>query len=217
MSKPKLTYFPIPGRAGPIRLAAYVGGVDIEDERIPHPVFGERKAAGAFPLGSVPVIEVNGQVYCQSAAILRYIGKLGGLYPSDPLEALAVDQVIDTLAEVGDLLTPSMREEDQEKKLAARKELVENPLKLPKFFGAVNKWAANGHIVGGKLTIADLNIFGIILFFTSGRLDGIDTTWLPTTFPNIAKTAELVKAHPKVAEYLAKEQAAAAAAAAASK
>jgi len=209
MSKPKLTYFPIPGRAGPIRLAFAYGGVDFEDERIPHPEFGARKAAGAFPLGSVPVLEVNGTVYCQSTAILRYAGKLSGLYPEDPLEALAVDQVIDTVAEASDLLGPSMREENQEKKLEMRKELVEH--KLPKFFAAVNKWVSNGYVAGNKLSIADLLVFGVFVHFTSGRLDGIDVAWLPTNYPNIAKTAQLVKSDPKLTDFLAKEAAAMAA------
>lgn len=35
----------------------------------------------------------------QSNAIMRYVGKLGGLYPSDPVEALEVDLVIDTVEE----------------------------------------------------------------------------------------------------------------------
>jgi len=201
MSKQKLVYFASPGRAAAIRLAAHVGGLDFEDERIQHPEFVTRKEAGEFPLGSVPVWEVNGQVFAQSQAILRYVGKLTGLYPTDPLEALYVDQVLDTIAEVIDLLGPSFREQDQDKKLAMRKDLVDN--KAPKFLAALNKWSASGHIVGGKITIADINLFGLYGAFTSGILDGIDVAWLPTNYPNIAKLGESVKSNPKVAEALA--------------
>jgi glutathione S-transferase len=41
----------------------------------------------------VPVLEVGGVVYCQSNAILRYVGKLAKLYPEDPVLALRADMV----------------------------------------------------------------------------------------------------------------------------
>ncbi len=44
----------------------------------------------------------------QSNAIMRYVGKLGGLYPSDPVEALEVDLVIDTVEEVTKFLVYTM-------------------------------------------------------------------------------------------------------------
>jgi hypothetical protein len=40
----------------------------------------------------------------QSNAIMRYVGKLGGLYPSDPIEAMEVDTVIDTVEEAAKFL-----------------------------------------------------------------------------------------------------------------
>ena len=48
----------------------------------------------------------------QSNAIMRYVGKLNagssGLYPTDPLEALKVDMVIDTVEEATKFLTYSL-------------------------------------------------------------------------------------------------------------
>jgi len=210
MSKPKLTYFPFGGRAETIRLALFIGGIDFEDERIPPPEFGARKAAGAFPLGAIPVLEVNGTVYCQSMAILRYAGKLTGLYPTDPLEALAVDQILDTTAEIGALISPSIREQDADKKLALRKELVENADKLPKFLAGLNKLTGTGNYVAGdKLTIADLALVSSWNFLASGRLDGVDPAWVAAAAPNVAKLATAAKALPKIAEFFAKEAAAA--------
>lgn len=43
-------------------------------------------------LGQFPVLDVNTSVVVsQSAAILRYVGILGELYPSDEVDALEID------------------------------------------------------------------------------------------------------------------------------
>lgn len=49
---------------------------------------------GKYPFGSVPVLEVDGVTYAQSVGILRYVGRLGGLYPDAPLAGLAIDQIV---------------------------------------------------------------------------------------------------------------------------
>ena len=38
----------------------------------------DMNAAGKYPFGSVPVLEVDGVTYAQSVGILRYVGRLGG-------------------------------------------------------------------------------------------------------------------------------------------
>ena len=40
--------------------------------------------------GSVGLFQMDGADYTQSTALLRYAGRLGGLYPEDPLAALKV-------------------------------------------------------------------------------------------------------------------------------
>jgi glutathione S-transferase len=98
------------GRAEPIRLAFHIGGVAFEDERLPFPEFGAKKAAGVFKngarcrdphvictdvcahTGSVPVLYVGDYQLAQSNAILTYAGTVAGkgLVPSDALEAAKV-------------------------------------------------------------------------------------------------------------------------------
>ncbi|TMW63434.1 hypothetical protein Poli38472_002375 [Pythium oligandrum] len=51
------------------------------------------------PMGKMPILEVDGTPYTQSMAIVRYAGCLSGLYPADPLDALKVDSVLETLVE----------------------------------------------------------------------------------------------------------------------
>jgi glutathione S-transferase len=56
-------------------------------------------------MGYMPTLRLdNGKVFSQSRAIARYACKLGGeaapLYPSDPEEAMAVDEVLDMADEL---------------------------------------------------------------------------------------------------------------------
>mmetsp|Transcript_946 Transcript_946/g.2153 ORF Transcript_946/g.2153 Transcript_946/m.2153 type:complete len:150 (-) Transcript_946:117-566(-) len=39
-------------------------------------------------------------MHCQSVALARYAGKLGGFYPEDPVQALIVDEAIESLNEL---------------------------------------------------------------------------------------------------------------------
>eukprot|EP00040_Diaphanoeca_grandis_P005180 m.31733 g.31733 ORF g.31733 m.31733 type:complete len:239 (+) comp16504_c0_seq1:78-794(+) len=92
----KLHYFNIPGKAEPIRLACAYSGLKLDDVRLTFPEFSAKKESGFFKLGQVPCLEVDGKhQLVQSAAILRFIGKLGGLYPTDDLEAALVDTLLD--------------------------------------------------------------------------------------------------------------------------
>ncbi|MDH3845144.1 MAG: glutathione S-transferase N-terminal domain-containing protein, partial [Myxococcales bacterium] len=94
MPKLKLTYFDIHGgRAEPARLAMYIGGVDFEDNRISFQQFGD--ARSGFPFNRVPMLEIDGIELSQCNAILRYVGKLAGLSPTDPLQAAFCDEVMD--------------------------------------------------------------------------------------------------------------------------
>jgi glutathione S-transferase len=204
MSKPKLTYFGFPGRAEPIRLAFYIGGIDYENETLDFPAFGAKKAAGAFPLGSVPVLELNGEQFCQSNALLRYAGRLTNLYPTEPVEALRVDQVLDTCEEMMAHVAPTIRTQDDAERKRMREDLLANV--FPKYEKALNKWSEAGNVVPGKFTIGDLAIFAVTTFLTSGRLDHIPVEYFKNACPNCVTLAEKVKENPKVQEYYANKK-----------
>jgi prostaglandin-H2 D-isomerase / glutathione transferase len=59
------------------------------------------------------VLTVDGETVAQSAAILRYAGKLSGLYPLNYIEAAKCDAVLDSIADMGSKLRPSMLEKDE--------------------------------------------------------------------------------------------------------
>lgn len=95
--KLKLFYFNIPGKGEAIRLACAYGGVPLDDFRMHSDDFHELKVSGKLAFGQVPALEVNGEsMLFQSAAIMRYIGKLAGLYPTDDdLYAAKIDMIVD--------------------------------------------------------------------------------------------------------------------------
>jgi glutathione S-transferase len=55
------------------------------------------KADGKLAFGQLPALEVeDGRIICQSAAILRFVGRYAGLYPNDDFVAAAIiDSLMD--------------------------------------------------------------------------------------------------------------------------
>lgn len=178
----RLRYFPFPGRAGPIRDTLRLGGIPFTDEHVPPEQFRGRRAQGEFPFGGLPVLDVTtptGKVCsAQSNAILRFAGRLSGLYPvDDPMQALKVDEALDLGEDINCLMGPSLHEQDSARKLAMRKQLAEETLpECARYFERL--LVANGstgYIVGHGLSVADLKLYWILDWLTSGILDGIPT------------------------------------------
>ena len=94
------TYFDFHGgRAEPVRLALHIGGIPFEDQRFTFSEFAEvRKST---PFGQVTTLMVDGVQVTQCDSILRYAGKLAGLYPLDAFQALLCDGVMYVVEEVG--------------------------------------------------------------------------------------------------------------------
>jgi hypothetical protein len=91
----------------PVGPDAKTGGLDTEPGREPVQLspddskaldFDER-SEGLLPFGQVPVVEIDGAVYAQSNALLRYIGRRAGLYP-DGVDQLRCDIVLEAIADI---------------------------------------------------------------------------------------------------------------------
>jgi glutathione S-transferase len=181
----RLRYFPFTGRAEPIRDALRIGHIDFVDEHLSFEQFQQCRAAGEFPFGGLPVLVVETSegdlCVAQSNAILRFSGRLAGLYPvDDSLQALKVDEALDVGEDINCLIGPSLHEQDVERKMTMRKELAEEtlPFWLACFERLLVANGSTGFITGHSLTVADLKLYWIIDWLTSGMLDGIPTSLL---------------------------------------
>jgi len=181
----RLRYFPFPGRAAAIRDALRIGRVAFDDTHVQPDRFQEQKVAGELPFGSLPVLDVethDGMVSAaQSNAILRFAGRMAGLYPIvDPVRALKVDEALDLGEDLYHVIAPSIEEPDAERRLAMRRVLAEET--LPRWAGFLERLlVANGRtgfVVGEDLTVADLKLYWVADKLTNGTLDGIPKSLL---------------------------------------
>ena len=176
----RLRYLEFPGRAQAIRDTLQIGHIDFVDEHLSYDQFRDCRATGEFPFGGIPVLVIETsagkQCVAQSNAILRFAGRLAGLYPVDDLlQALKVDEALGVGEDINGLLGPSLHEPDTERKMAMRKVLAEET--LPFWMDCLERLlvanGGTGFIVGNHLTIADLKLYWIIDWLTMGILDGI--------------------------------------------
>jgi glutathione S-transferase len=205
MTQLKLTYFDFHGGRGePARLALAIGGIAFEDHRFSYAEFAEvRKAT---PFGQVPTLHVDGVQITQCDSILRYAGKLAGLYPTDPFQALLCDEVMYVVEEAGVKIGPTFRLSGEEQK-AARLALVNGS--MPVYLGWLqSQLLAHGgeYFADNRLTIADLKVFVDVRGLNSGRLDHIPTDLVEKVAPALNAHMHRIAQIPAVAAYYAKFQ-----------
>lgn len=207
MSQLKLTYFNSPGRAEPVRMALEMAGVEFEDNRLDFPTFMALKQEGKLPLGSVPVLEIDGFAFPQTAAMLRYVARLGdtGLYPTDALEAFVVDSALDTFNDtLSNSLMASFYERDVTKKLEMRAAFAEGPMKVIFAHAEALIGRLGGpFLLGSTMSIADLVLAQQVLSIRSGNLDGISVDHL-VPYPHMNALADAYLADERVVAYMSK-------------
>lgn len=192
----KLTYFDGPGSAELTRLMFHYGGVPFTDERISFEAFAELKPS--LPLGQVPVLEVDGTVFSQSMAIARYAAKIAGVYPTDPVEALRVDMVSETFADIGLAIYDFQRETDEAAIAEKTKKFHEEV--LPRKLQALEDMALAGFFLGENVSLADFQLFDVV----TNCLGFLDAAFSLDAFPKLSAVVANVEALPAIAAFTAK-------------
>jgi glutathione S-transferase len=193
----QLTYFDLPIRGELSRLVLTYGKLTFDDVRIAFPEWGALKPK--TPLGQLPLLEVDGATYSQSMAIVRYVAKLGGLYPEDPLECLHTEMVSDTLSELyADFLDIAFFEKDETKKAEKTTKFLQET--IPFKFGILTSMIKGDYFLGNKVTFADIQLFDLFENPLSKCIQGFSAA----SYPQLEAIANRVKANPDIAAHLAK-------------
>jgi glutathione S-transferase len=203
MTQLKLSYFDMHGGRGePVRLALAIGGIAFEDHRFAFPEFAEIRKT--VPFGQVPVMHVDGALVTQSDAILRYAGKLAGLYPTDAYQALLCDEVAYVVEENGVKMGPTFRMTGEEQK-SARLALVNGSIPVYLTWLQTQLLANGGEYFADKrLTVADLKVFVDVRGLNSGRLDHVPADLVATVAPALNAHMDRIAKLPAVVAYYAK-------------
>ena len=210
----KLYYFNIPfWRAEVSRLTLFIGDIPFEDIRLKEENYDEFKLTGKLPNGNfppfrqLPVLEVDGKLIAQTGAIARYCGKLTGLYPTNnDIDAAKIDQIIEAAQDINYIVSISNREKNPDKKKIAREIL--SVKHLPKWFQFLENLIKENNeskwFVGESVTIADLAIWRLLGWLSSGMLDGVPKNILEP-YDNLKEMRKEIYQHPKVKEWVLKK------------
>jgi len=206
----KIYYSHLPfWRAEVLRVSLFIKDIPFEDVRVSREEFIHLIKTGFLPNGKrspfhqLPVIEVDDKIIGQTGAIARYCGKVSNLYSDDILKAAKIDQIIDAATDITNVVSPTIREKDEVKKMEDRKVLV-NKL-LPRWFRYLENLLSEDDSTWfvEKMTIADIAMWRLLGWLTSGIIDGIPTS-IVDEFPKLKNIHHQVHTHPKVQEWMLK-------------
>ena len=156
-----------------------------------------------MPFRCAPVLEIDGVPVTQSNAMARYVGKMAGLYPEDPMQALYCDEVLGAHEDLLHYIVHTFGLEGDELK-RAREELVDGWLStFIRGFEELLKRGGGEYFADGRLTVADLKAFVQVRSLRSGTLDHVPTDLVDRLAPTLAKHEARIASDPLVVAYYA--------------
>ena len=200
MSRYQLTYFDFDGgRAEPVRIAFHSAGIEFDDERISFEQFGAMRTG--FRFNAVPVLKIDGAEVTQSNAMIRYVGKMAGLYPSDDLQALYCDEAMGAVEDLTHYIVQSFGLPDDELRIA-RERLVNGWMTvILTGLGELLERSGGQFFADSRLTVADLKVLGQTQALRSGRIEHVPTDLVDRLAPGLVKHQLRVEQEPVVAAY----------------
>ena len=202
MSQYKLTYFDFDGGRGePVRIAFHAADLDFEDHRISFDEFMQTRSG--MPFQCAPVLDIDGVAVTQSNAMLRYVGKMAGMYPADPLQALYCDEAMGVIEDMLHHVVHTFGLEGDELK-AAREKLVDGWIStIVKGLAVLLQRGGGRYFADDRLTVADLKVFMQIRSLRSGTLDHVPADLVDRIAPALVEHEERVADDPAVKAYYA--------------
>jgi len=160
--KLKVVYPNFRGRAEKARLMLHAAGQDFEDYRFPVEKFNEEKDKS--PNKKLPYLEVDGNKIPQSQAMDRFIAREFKMMGGSNFESFCIEAVHDECNDMYGELLKCYFEKDEAKKKVLKDALLAD--KIPEFLKVIEMYIQKndkkGHVVGDKLTLADIAVFDIL-------------------------------------------------------
>lgn len=202
MSQYKLTYFDFDGGRGePVRIAFHAADLDFEDHRISFEEFMQTRSG--MPFQCAPVLDIDDVAVTQSNAMLRYVGKMAGMYPADSLQALYCDETMGVVEDMLHHVVHTFGLEGDELK-AAREKLVDGWITtIVKGLEVLLQRGGGRYFADDRLTVADLKVFMQIKSLRSGTLDHVPADLVDRIAPALVGHQERVADDPAVKAYYA--------------
>ncbi|KAK6186515.1 hypothetical protein SNE40_008541 [Patella caerulea] len=191
----RLHYFDSRGRAEIARLMFNAAGQEFDDVRYSKeewPAFKPKT-----PLGQLPVLEVDGELYAESGAIFNYLARELGFYGNGNIEALQIDIVIGIAKDFyPNLLKVFYTQEEQAKKELIQKLVTEDATQFFTKYEQLLKDNGSSYFVGNGLTLADIVVYDVIEYLLPLRADILEP------FPLLQANRKTVESNPRIAAYL---------------
>ncbi|KAJ8022371.1 S-crystallin SL11 [Holothuria leucospilota] len=176
-----------------------LAGVEYEDHRIKNDEWPQVKKD--YPLGVLPVLEVNGEQIPQSSAINHFLASEFGFLGSSHLEAAKINVVyevlVDSLYEARKIVEAEDPKIKEQLKTKFYDVILENHSKFLVEILEKNN-GGNGFFVGDKITLADI-------FFLAVRKDiltYVDKDDRLHKQPKLQALADRIAAVPQIAEWI---------------
>ena len=202
-------YFDIPfWRAEVGKIALFLGDVEFENKKITGEEFQRVKENGHLDDGTIipfhqfPCLIVDGVSIAQTGGIARFCGKLSNMYPSaNDILAAQIDQYLDIATDITVLVSSAGGEKDDEKRRIMRQDMCSGALGrklqiLDKNIADDSDW-----VLGQGMSLADIAIWRLMGWLSSGMLDGIPTNLL-AGYPKISRVCSAVDMNPRIQEWV---------------
>jgi glutathione S-transferase len=135
--------------------------------------------------------------------MLRYVGKMAGLYPEDDLQALYCDEPMGAVEDLMHNIVQTFGLEGDELK-EAREKLADGWISVfVKGLAEILQRGGGEYFADNRLTVADLKVFVQIRSLRAGTLDHVPTDLVDKLAPGLVQHQERVGSDPIVTAYYA--------------
>lgn len=154
----KLYYFNINGQAAPIRALLRYLHINFENI-IVSDQWSVLKTSGKFEYLQIPGLEINGKMYVQTNAILRYVAKKHNLMGNTPEEEYEINNLIESIEDLWSALLKFTFPYDEQMIKTYKKAFVDKVIQYIKVYQKVyEKHGRKKYLLGDKLTLADIHL-----------------------------------------------------------